>query len=158
MYYQQPHELRNIKHTVDGHYQIQFIREGKSYSDFAKSLNKAKRIRDKMEVKLGLINQKFSDNPLQNKGSMIPGTSELMPAGLSMTYNVKKRQYYILAHWFKEDKKYKTKGFYAGTDNTYFQGKGDEAYHRAFVFRKAWEAALLNNELTHFDNKKFNIR
>jgi hypothetical protein len=157
MHYQQPYELRNIKNTPDGHYQIQFIREGKSHSSFAKNLKEAKKLRNKMEVQLGIVNQQFNSKPLSHKTSMILGTNKIMRTGLSLYYSEKRKQYHVLAHWYQADKKPRSKAFYAGTDNTYFQGKGDEAYARAVEFREEWENALSCNQLEHFDPAEFNL-
>ena len=157
MYYQKPYELRNIKNTPDGHYQIQFIRNGKSHSGFAKTLKEAKKLRDRMEAKLGILNQEYNEKPKSNKKSKILGSDKVMRTGLSLYYSEKRRQYYILVHWFTADKKPRSKGFYAGTDNTYFQGKGDEAYNRAVEFREEWENAVRCNQLEHFNPEEFNI-
>ena len=157
MYYQKPHELRNIKHTPDGHYQIQFIRNGKSYSDFAKTQKEAKKLRDRMEAKLGIINQQYNDKPLSHKQSKILGTDTLMRTGLSLYYSEKRNQYHVLVHWFTADKKPRSKAFYAGTENTYFHGKGEEAYARAVEFREEWENAVSSDQLEHFSPEEFNL-
>ena len=157
MHYTKSYELRNIKNTPDGCYQIQFVRDGKSHSSFSKNLKEAKKIRNEMEKKIGIVNQKFNEKPLSYKDSMIPETKNPMPAGISLNYSEKNKQFHITVNWFRIDRKPRSKHFYAGTENTYYEGKGVEAYARAIEFRRAWESAINLNELEKFDPIEFNL-
>jgi hypothetical protein len=110
-----------------------------------------------MEKNIGLVNQNFNDKPLSYKDSMIPGTTKPMRAGISLSYSEKGSQFQITVNWFKIDKKPRSKNFYAGTENTYYEGKGDEAYARAVEFRTAWENAISSNQLEYFNPNEFNL-
>lgn len=155
------HDLHNIKKARTGGLQIQFIVDGKSHSAFSMDLDKAKSLRDKMEIKLKIDPKRhFRIASQSNKNSCIPGTYKPMYPGI--TLNTKNRngyeEYYILVNWVDHTSKQKTKSFYACRETTYCLDKMKQTYKRAVKFRKAYEKTLLNGKLDEFDPTKFNLK
>jgi len=156
-YFKRPFELRNIKDNPDG-YQIQFIVEGKSHSAFEKNLEKAKKIRDRMERKLKIIrNGAFKQKPSMYKLSYIPGTNKPMPSGISLRiYNRHGSETYeIIVNWRDHTNKARVKTFYGCSETRYTLAKMRSAYKSALAFRKAYEQAALDNTLAELDPTSF---
>lgn len=156
--YKRPFELRNIKDNPDG-YQIQFIVHGKSHSAFETDLEKAKKVRDKMEKKLKIIrNGLFKHNPSMHKLSYIPGTDKPMPSGITIRSH--KRQgtdtYEVIINWRDHTGKARLKTFYGCSETRYTLAKMKSAYQSALAFRRAYEQAVLDDILIEFDPKTFN--
>jgi len=156
-HHKRPFELRNIKDNPDG-YQIQFIVDGKSHSAFHKDLEKAKKIRDKMEKKLKLIpTRAFKQKASRFKTSAIPGTDKPMPSGISLRIHTRRKSetYEMQVNWRDHKGKSRIKIFYACTETRYTHKKMREAYNRALTFRKAYEKAVLDNTLKDFDHTQY---
>lgn len=158
MHYQNPdRSMRNIKKAATGGFQIQFMRDHKSYSAFSMDLEEAKKIRDQMEKSLEEYPEEFRLKPQIGKGSCIPGTNQPMYSGISLAFKEKKAQYAIQVVWRDDNNKVRTKAFYAGTVNT-FSEKGIQAYMRALEFRQSWEDAVTCNRLNEFDPSVFGVQ
>ncbi len=155
-----PFELRNIKKNPSG-FQIQFIVDGKSHSAFETDIEKAKAIRDKMERKLNIPSKgAFHRRFPKNKTSRIPGTNKPMACGITLrTY---KRQgsntHEVLVHWRDYTGKKHVKTFYGCSETRYTRKKMKTAYDRALTFRKAYEQAVLDKTLKHFDPGSFDLK
>jgi hypothetical protein len=165
MRFTQAHDMRNIKRCSTGGYQIQFIRNKKSFSDFSMNLEEAKLLRNRMEKELGKVGNgsyRINLDPLGNKTSMIPGTNKIMPSGISN--NIRKRknrtseEYYILVNWYNKNKKKCTKSFYVSTLNSYSIERHLDVYKRALEFNDAWQEAVKFDMLDQFDHTAFNLR
>jgi len=153
-------DLKNIKKAKTGGYQIQFIVNGKSYSDFSMDINKAVKIRDKMRKQLKIVpNGAFKKRNQKGKKSVIPGTREKMAAGITFTKFMSRgsETYYILVNWRDAEGKHKTKSYYCGRDSTYTTKRGQQIYKLALKFRKAYEKAVLNEAVESFDPAEFNV-
>lgn len=153
-----PFELRNIKKNPSG-YQIQYIVKGKSHSDFSTDIEKAKKIRDKMEKKLKIVrNGAFKRNAQEGKKSFIPGTNKPMAPGI--TLNPYQHQgsvsYSIMVSWRDFSGRSRVKTFYGCSETTYKRKVMKAAYDRALSFRKAYETAVIENTLDGFDPSIFN--
>lgn len=152
-----PFELRNIKDNPDG-YQIQFIVDGKSHSAFEKNLEKAKKIRDKMEKKLKVVrNGAFKRKPSNFKISTIPGTNTPMAAGISLRIHMRNgsETYEVSVNWRDHKSKNRIKTFYGCSESRYSLAKMKSAYKKALIFRKAYEKAVLDNTLKDFDHTAY---
>ncbi len=159
-FFKRPFELRNIKNNPDG-YQIQFIVDGKSHSAFEKDLEKAKKIRDKMEKKLKVVPRGvFRRKPSPYKLSYIPGTDKPMPPGLTIrtTRRHGTDTFEVVVNWRDHTGKFRIKTFYGCSDSCYKLVKMRSAYERALAFRKAFEKAVLDGTLKDFDPTAFNQR
>ncbi len=160
MNFTQDYTLRNIKHREDG-FQIQYIINGVSHSEFVKTLKKAMRVRDQMEQRLRVIpNGDFKKYTQKNKQSLIPGTDRLMEPGVGLTVNRCKNGVsviYIRVKWKDYAGVKRDKGFYCGTENTYTLKRLKTGYERALKFRQAYEQAVLDKTLVDFDPKQFNL-
>lgn len=153
-----PFELRNIKKNPSG-YQVQFIVKGKSHSVLEKDLEKAKKIRDRMEKKFKVDRSiAYNHQPLDKKMSFIPGTNKPMPIGITLhvyqhqgteSYNVQVRWRDYTGHW-------RIKTFYGCSETTYTLKKMREAYNLAYKFRQAYSEAVRTNTLEQFDPTIFN--
>ncbi len=153
-----PYELRNIKTNPSG-YQIQFIVNGKSHSDFSTDLEKAKKIRDKMERKLNVApNGVFRNNYKAKKSSNIPGTNKPMAAGITLnTYQHQgSKSYSIIVNWRDYTGKKRVKTFYGCSETRYTRKVMKAAYDRGLSFRKAYEEAIIEGSLNRFDPAVFN--
>lgn len=153
-----PYELRNIKKNPSG-YQVQFIVKGKSHSVLEKDLEKAKKIRDKMEKKFkGSTNKVYQYLPLDKKMSFIPGTNKPMPVGITLHIYQNKgtETYSIQVRWRDNTGHWRIKTFYGCSAPTYSLKKMKEAYKLAYKFRQAYMEAVTSKTLDQFEPTSFN--
>ena len=143
------HHEMHIKKRSNGAYQVQIIRNKKSYSKVAQNFPEALAVRRKLYAELGIVNPKmtrwnFSNCP--KKRSLLPdGTT--METGISFGIRASRTEgrieHSIQVNFKKKmsDKKYSTKSFYIGTFD-----EGDEptssqiwnTYANALRFRAAF--------------------
>lgn len=153
-----PFELRNIKQNPSG-YQIQYIVNGTSHSNFSTDLEKAKKIRDKMEKELKIVrNGTFRKKYVDGKQSLIPGTNKPMAAGITLHayYHQGSVSYSIIVNWRDFNQKRRVKTFYGCSETTYTRKAMKASYDRALTFRKAYEKAVNEHTLDKFDPSVFN--
>ena len=153
-----PFELRNIKKNPSG-YQIQFIVRGVSHSDFSTDIEKAKKIRDKMERKFKITpNGAFRRRIIDGKESKIPGTNKPMAVGI--TLHAYQHQgsvsYSVVVGWHDHTEKKRVKTFYGCSETTYTRKAMKDAYDRALAFRKGFEQAVIDGTLKDFVPSDYN--
>lgn len=153
------HTMKNIKITPEQTFQIQFIRKGKSYSDYATDYFEAIEKRDALKAKLGKTDH-LKQTTQSTKESKAPN-GKIMPVGMCITQAPVKNKnftaFYISVSWVKKiGGKPCVKGFYIGTDNTFDQNFKN-VYKRALKFRQDYETAVKENTLEAFDPTQYNV-
>ena len=150
-------DMRNIKTRADG-YQICYVINGKSYTNFTKDLDDAKSIRDDMENELSINpHQTLKDKPLKGKTSCYPNSNEPLPVGITFLVAGKMfsvtKEISLRSNWKDSSGKNRMKTFYIGTENTYTLGRFYTQLERAVEFREKYARHVGNGTLDQFDGK-----